>query len=259
MMKKCEWCNEVEVTTTRFCSVLCKNRYISSRNDYKKIGEQNQKPKITVPCERCGTEFQKRKHKGIWQRFCGHSCSASATNKTKDYKAHSANLKAQYASGMLVSKNKGTALFFNKECASCKKSFIVNAPRKKQVYCSRACTPQGIKSATLRDTLVQYRRQCNFKFGLGTFPLEFEFDLIRKHGWYSPTNKKNNLAGISRDHRFSVCEGFRLGVDPRMIRHPANCVLMLHSENISKLSGCSITLDELKLKIEEWDRKYPPK
>jgi hypothetical protein len=41
----------------------------------------------------------------------------------------------------------------------------------------------------------------------------FNFLLVEKHGWYSPTNKNNNLSGVSRDHMFSVREGFEKGID----------------------------------------------
>jgi len=38
--------------------------------------------------------------------------------------------------------------------------------------------------------------------------------------------------------------------------HPANCQLLVHSENIRKLDRSSITLEELKDRIADWDKKH---
>jgi hypothetical protein len=85
---------------------------------------------------------------------------------------------------------------------------------------------------------------------------EFDFYLVEKHGWYSPTNKKNNLSGVSRDHILSVKDGFDNGIPPHIISHPANCRLMIHTENISKNCSSDITYEELLEKIKKWDEKY---
>ena len=54
----------------------------------------------------------------------------------------------------------------------------------------------------------------------------------------------------------SVKEGFKLGIEPKLLNHPANCQLMVHSDNISKNKKSSLTLDELIFRINEWDLKY---
>ena len=51
-------------------------------------------------------------------------------------------------------------------------------------------------------------------------------------------------------------EGFKNKVDPKIISHPANCRLMVHSENISKNKKSDITIEELLIKIDNWDKKY---
>lgn len=84
----------------------------------------------------------------------------------------------------------------------------------------------------------------------------FDFSIIEKYGWYSPSNKRNNLGGVSRDHIYSVMEGFKNNIDSKILSHPANCQLMIHNDNISKGNKSSITLEELLEKIKEWDKKY---
>jgi hypothetical protein len=50
----------------------------------------------------------------------------------------------------------------------------------------------------------------------------------------------------------SVKDGFEMGIDPEIIKHPANCKLVLHKENQSKHRHSSITLEELKERIKHW-------
>lgn len=47
------------------------------------------------------------------------------------------------------------------------------------------------------------------------------------------------------DHKFSITEGFKQGVDPAVIGHFSNLEVIRKSENRSKRIKCSITLDEL--------------
>ena len=106
------------------------------------------------------------------------------------------------------------------------------------------------------DEYQKYRLDSNFNFNLSDYPDEFDFSLIEKYGWYSPTNKKNNLNGVSRDHMFSVREGFEMGIGAHLISHPANCQLMIHRENISKNKKSIISIDELLKRIENFEEKY---
>ena len=65
------------------------------------------------------------------------------------------------------------------------------------------------------------------------------------------------MGGVSRDHMYSVKQGFLNNTDLKIISHPANCRLVLQSDNASKSDACSITLEELLHRIKEWDKKYP--
>ena len=50
----------------------------------------------------------------------------------------------------------------------------------------------------------------------------------------------------------SVRTGFDLGIDPKIIKHPANCEIMLHKQNQSKREKSSITIEELLARIRNW-------
>lgn len=57
----------------------------------------------------------------------------------------------------------------------------------------------------------------------------------------------SNSKGAVRDHKFSIKTGFDLKVFPEILRHPANCAIITHSDNIKKRFTIkdSLILDEL--------------
>lgn len=97
-----------------------------------------------------------------------------------------------------------------------------------------------------------YRPSCEFKFDIYKYAGKFDFDLVDTYGWYSPSNKRNNLTGVSKDHLYSVMEGFINKISPNIISHPANCQLLLQSENSSKNKNSIITIDDLTHRINNW-------
>ncbi len=101
--------------------------------------------------------------------------------------------------------------------------------------------------------LDDYRLACAFHFKPENYPEEFNLDLVETFGKYS-YNKNTN--GIVKDHMVSIKYGFENKIDPQIIGHPANCELMRQCDNIKKFDECSITLDELKQRIIEWNIKY---
>jgi hypothetical protein len=105
-------------------------------------------------------------------------------------------------------------------------------------------------------SLRHYRARCSFTFNVYDYPEEFDLSLLETFGWYKAANRGNNLNGISRDHMFSVKEGFERGIDPLILSHPANCCLLRHNDNVSKNKKSSITLEELMHRIEIWNSKY---
>src|SRR5208337_1216727 len=101
----------------------------------------------------------------------------------------------------------------------------------------------------------QYRHRCKFKFNVHDYPRIFDLNLLEQHGWYVPTNCKtrpSNLNGVSKDHLLSIDEGFDKKIDPSVMSHPANCNLILHTDNDSKSNKSSIKIDELLDKINNW-------
>lgn len=70
-------------------------------------------------------------------------------------------------------------------------------------------------------------------------------------------NARSNRSGVVRDHRYSRREGFREEVFPELLRHPVNCQIITHSQNVSKSrkgigTDCSLSRIELFKLIQEY-------
>ena len=55
--------------------------------------------------------------------------------------------------------------------------------------------------------------------------------IFKKRGFF---NKNSNTKGVVRDHKYSRYSGFQNDVPAIILRHPCNCQIILHSENVSK-------------------------
>ncbi len=108
-----------------------------------------------------------------------------------------------------------------------------------------------------------YRAKCRFRFNVFDYPDLFDLELVEKYGWYSPNgyksqNKKRNLGGVSRDHLYSIKDGYDNKVDPELLAHPVNCRIVKHYDNnVKKGRKSSITLDELKERIRIFEEETP--
>ena len=177
-------------------------------------------------------------------RFCSERCCRSYATK-KNRKSIS-----EAVSRTLTGR---TVTEVEKRCEYCEASFT-SLIRKHARFCSKRCA--ALNRGLHLEGYDKYKRECQFTFHLADYPTEFNFGLIEEHGWYSPKNHGNNLSGVSRDHIMSIRWGFENNVDPLYIKHPANCQLMRHNDNVSKGKKESISLQELRRRIEEWNKKY---
>ena len=248
-------CNNQTEGNKVYCSLSCRNYYVNKymrdytkcKNTLQQKSKEERKKYLKNPkhCKECGTiiPFEKR----LDNSFCNGSCSASYTNRGRvvtwgDKIGETLRNKIKHQKKNTKQENK-------KICLNCSKSFSKN-----KFFCSLNCKREYERNNM--NSLRRYRMDCKFNFNLADYKNEFDFSLVEQYGWYSPSNKKNNLGGVSRDHMFSVKDGFEMKIDPKILSHPANCQLLIHSKNVSKHRNSSITLEELLTKIEEFDKKY---
>lgn len=250
-----------------YCSLSCRNYYVNKYlRDYSKnsIGlakevteEYNNNPKYCLNSNcGCRIPYEQRRN-----NFCSKSCGISISNKNKIGKAHKISdigkeniIKANFIRNF----NKHGYLLGEYEkkpnkCSVCNSD--LSFKKRNNKFCSKICLKNFRRKDM--DKFLIYKKDASFKFSLNQYPNEFDFSLIEKYGWYSPSNsKKPNINGVSRDHMVSIKEGFNLGIDPSLLAHPANCKLMVHNDNISKNKKSSLTIIELNDKINEWNIKY---
>ena len=258
------WCK----SNPRYEEILKSTREKKSKLAKEKIiREKGEFQDFKVVCATCGKEFIVSERANLFpskeKYYCCKSCASThiVSEETKKKIADSVN---QY-----YSKNgyKVRAYIHTKICEFCGKEFIPVGVAKKARFCNHNCAAKyklRKKLELYADESIEkikelqkiYRRACNFNFSLNSFPEEFDFSLIEEFGWYTAKNHGNNMDGISRDHKFSVLEGFNQKIDPYYISHPANCQLLQQRKNASKCDKCSFSLDELKKAVEEWNNKY---
>jgi len=101
-------------------------------------------------------------------------------------------------------------------------------------------------------TYKEYSRLCRFKFDIEEYTEEFDTDLVKQFGWYDI----NNPDGVSRDHMLSISYGWKHTIPPKVLRHPANCCLMLYKDNCQKGWRSSINYAGLEDRIRAWNKKY---
>lgn len=242
-MNSCEYCGKP--CNNKFCSISCRNKI------YNKICKPhlNVKPIERIDykfnCNACQKEYTinmtvKKYNGGKYIKTCSRSCSnkRAQTEETK--------LKIKKANKKILSK----------PCKWCSTHF----DNCNKVYCTEECKRLAKKhyyefGFPNKDKMKSYRIKCKFKFSVYSFPELFDLSLIEKFGFYSPSNKKNNLTGISLDHKYSIRDGYDNDVDPNIMSHVMNCQILEHKDNLSKGKKSSITLDQLMEKIKSYENK----
>lgn len=209
-------------------------------------------------CEHCHKTFLRMikridKEKGRIPRFCSRSCANSRIRTIETREKVSKTLTGvRFVNGERV-------VIEPSRCKQCGCIISSKLVQNHRTFCSDECRRIYVmnnKNRAHESSIQKYRKACAFTFSLKAFPEEFDFHLVETYGWYSAKNRKNNLNGVSRDHMYSVKEGYKNKVSPLLLSHPANCKLMLQIDNGRKHDKCTITLDELKQRIKEWEAKY---
>lgn len=96
--------------------------------------------------------------------------------------------------------------------------------------------------------IYEYRKQCEFSLGPASLPKIDGYSNLCKYGWYS----KNNILGMTKDHKLSIKDGYENNISPYYMSHPANCEFMGLRKNSSKSSHSSLTFEELKKRISKF-------
>jgi len=271
-MKKCKntECENLIDDKRMYCSLKCRNIYVNKNlRNYDKVKEiaKNKRdlaeieylknPKKCLECDKLISYDNKHIN------FCDHSCSAKFNNKNKkglkyniSEKGKKSLIESAYKNLLKSDEIKYTVeknLYYEnpKLCLNCNENLEYN--RRNKVFCNINCKNEY--HSKNKNYFELYYVLSKFKFSLNKYE-DFDFSLIEKYGWYKAKNNGDNVGGVSRDHMFSVKEGFRQLINPLLISHPANCELIINRQNQSKNDECSLTLEKLLEKIKLFEDKY---
>lgn len=258
MSYTCEICGEIfENGRVKSNHVRWKHRYTDRTEFKKKMSEmtsarydkeKGELMSFTVTCKKCNAPFIVKERERLFPSKDGYFCSRACANSH-----HVSDVHRKKTSDSL----RKLTVMVSRECPWCHTTFESRKSRNK-IYCSMSCAANHRTSRTKANwtEYQRYRHDCKFRFALSDFPDEFDFSLITTYGWYKAKNRGDNPSGVSRDHIVSVRWGYENGVDPTLIRHPANCQLLRQSENVSKGKHPTLTVEELIKRVDLWDKKY---
>ena len=237
----CQYCNKSSPSKTSLTQheIRCPsnvNRIIPARDgraggQANKLNAQkkyNASPKYCVNCSQLLT-YEQRKN-----TFCSKGCAGTYNNLNS-----SVDRKRGPTPKVKVPKEKLPYSTLYK-CV-CKTCGLVWRGRSSKQYCD--------------DHVDNYshcrRAQFWFTFALSDYPELFDFNLLKKHGMRS----NDNINGVVRDHRVSVADAIKYNYDPRYIKHPLNCELLLNADNAKKFKRSSLTYEELVKLVDDYEKK----
>ena len=251
-MNTCQHCTSLFTLTPgtygKFCSIPCSSKFNNKIKRQKTLEKYLLDPKV---CKNCNLIIQYSQRKS--NIFCSRSCAATFNNSRKDWaniktgpipKPKAPKLKRKVRTNSIPNADGPHTVIYLCICKFTGKQWY--SPTVKTIH------PSTISTKKL------YSYQCRFTFSINTYLEWFAYasDLINAYGWYSASNRGNNLSGCSRDHLYSVSDGYKNNIDPKIISHPANCEIVPHRKNQNKHKTSSITLDELKDIIKKFNQLY---
>ena len=135
---------------------------------------------------------------------------------------------------------------------------ISDAEKKKRLKKQKnSMTETRIKNKTMtppheKEDYDIYFEAAKFSHGFVTNNIA-EQNLLSKYGVF---NCNTNTKGCVRDHLLSRKYGFNNNIPTWIISHPANCEIVLHSENVRRsfTNDNLISLNELINRINNFDR-----
>jgi len=223
-----------------------------------------------MKCENCEIEHNGEYGSG---RFCSIKCAKSFSTKggrekiNKKVSKKMTGKKLSEETKNKISKNNGKYWLNKKRNHSEETKKLISEKAKQRsgvINIEKSCKNcGGTGGVTIHGSVCEYckikyykyfRPLCEFDFNFDDYKEFFNMELVKEYGWYSPKNKKNNLNGVSRDHLYSVSDGFKNKIDPEIIKHPANCNLVLHKHNQNKKNKSTITIEDLVERIRNWDK-----
>ena len=204
-------------------------------------------------CEYCQIKFTLPNHtqKYLKRRFCGPICSRrwAANNRSDSWKQKASLAKLGENNPMFgVSQTNPNSLSNLTRTAWTGKKQPIEANEK------RAKKLTGIKRS---QETINKTRQTKIDKGIYWKPDDLEYTEFKKYQrkvyyWTSKNDltqlenhNKRGRFGYHLDHKYSITEGFKNKVPPKVIGSIDNLEFICYTDNLSKGTKCSITLEKL--------------
>jgi hypothetical protein len=214
-------------THGRFCSLKCVGIWHGKQKSEKAKAAYAENPKRCVKCNTVLAWSQRKEN-----IYCSSSCSAITNNNIR------AKGRKKSDKRLITKIPKDTKAILYPYTKVYRHLCIVTGI----YFYSRSAYAKYSSGAAMQQRLV-YRQQCNFRFSPYAYPDMAGYDLLLEHGVYHPVT---NPMGVSRDHLLSVADGWANKIDPEIMRHRANCRLILHSQNQNKYTSSAISIADLQ-------------
>lgn len=250
-------------------------------------------PKIVVECTYCGKEFEKwpshtgknnfcqRKHRNIWMkgRFLGEN-NPNFGNKWSDKQKENLSQKTlarvdEKFRNNCSKSNKGKKFsqerinkmhghrsresYIRVHSEETKKIIGIKSKKKfedekyiKKQRETMEARGHWVKEENISDKDIYYKESKWPKKMWDLIENSKQLKLLKENGVF---NCRTNTKGVVRDHIYGRMNGFNNKVFPEILRHPCNCRILMHSNNVSKRSknnDSDFTIEELCVKIEQY-------
>ncbi len=230
---KCKQCEVNDITTHKsvFCCSKCQKKYFDINET-----DENKLRRVTKAA-------QSRDYKSI--HIKGNITKRENPEIMEKYREKlNITLSSICENGLTIAQNRGVT--FSKNATP---EFL--KARTNKIKLAKIANGT-IKPIEDRDAFEVYCSEASFKHGFKT-KCEKQKALLNKYGVFNTRDNKNTT-GCVRDHLLSRRYGFDNNIDPEIISHPANCEIVLNSENIrrARTNDNIITLEELLERIENW-------
>jgi hypothetical protein len=208
---------------------------------------------LTKICKHCGETFEvKDTKKGRERKFCGPICSRrwAANNRSDSWRKKASEAKQGKNNPMYgVTQTNPNSLANLKNDRMLGKKHTIEAKQK---------ISESLKGITRSEETKRKISEAN-SYWRPDDPQYEDFKKYRRKVYY--WSEKNDLSQLSNysnrsrngyhlDHKYSITEGFKNDVPPKVIGNIANLEFLPAKANISKGTGCSLTLEELLCLIQ---------
>ena len=204
-------------------------------------------------CEHCQIKFilPKATQKNLKRRFCGPICSRrwAANNRSDSWKQKASIAKQGKNNPMF-----GVSLKHPNSLANLKRDAWTGKVQPKEANLKRSLKLKGRK---VSQESIQKTIKTKIKKGIIWKPDDPEYVEFKKYRrkvyyWTSKNDltqldnhEKRGRFGFHLDHKYSITEGFKNKVPPKVIGSIDNLEFICYTDNLSKGTKCSITLEKL--------------